>query len=92
MRKIILPLAIVATLLSPAIAFAAPTTTDVTIKSLDAKAMTITATDGVVYHVTPTAVYVPSTDKFAQLKAGGKLKLTWDKMGTVNEASKIQVE
>lgn len=85
MRKILLPIVIAASLLAPSLALAAAQTIDVTIKSLDAKAMTITANDGVVYHL-------PVAFKVADLKAGQKVKVTWDKMGTLNQASKVEIE
>jgi hypothetical protein len=85
MHKIMLPLVVVAALAAPSLALAAAQTTEITIKSLDAKAMTVTANDGVVYHL-PTAYTV------ADLKAGQKVKLTWDKMGTLNQASKVDIE
>lgn len=85
MHKLMLPLVVAAAIVAPSLALAAAQTTEVTIKSLDAKAMTITASDGVVYHL-PTAYTV------ADLKIGEKVKVTWDKMGTLNQASKVDLE
>jgi hypothetical protein len=91
MRKYILPLVIGASLFAPTLALAAAQTTEVTIKSLDAKALTITANDGVVYHVPSIAQFVPATAQFAQLKIGEKVKVTWDKAGMLNQASKLEI-
>lgn len=85
MRKILLPLVAAASLLAPSLALAAPQTTELTIKALDAKAMTITANDGVVYHL-------PVAFKVADLKTGQKVKVTWDKMGSLNQASTVEIE
>lgn len=85
MRKILLPLVTAMALIAPSLALAAAQTTDVTIKALDAKAMTITAGDGMVYHL-------PTAFKVADLKAGQKVKVTWDKVGSLNQASKVEIE
>jgi Cu/Ag efflux protein CusF len=92
MRKILLPVVAALSLLAPSLALAAPQTTETTIKALDATAMTITATDGTVYHLASSATFMPQARKFADLKVGSKVKLTWDKLGTLNEASQVQIE
>jgi hypothetical protein len=85
MRKFILPVVTAAALLAPSLAMAAVQTTEGTIKSIDAKAMTITLNNNQAYHL-------PASYRVADLKAGEKVKVTWDKMGQLNEASKVEVE
>jgi Cu/Ag efflux protein CusF len=85
MRKILLPLVITAALAAPSLALAAAQTTDGTIRAIDQKAMTVTLNDGEVFHLPPAY-------KVADLKAGAKVKVTWDKMGTLNQASTIVIE
>jgi Cu/Ag efflux protein CusF len=66
-------------------ATAAPSTTEGTIKALDAKAMTLTLNDGSVYDLAKSI-------KMASLKVGEKVKITWTKVGKVDEASAVVVE
>ena len=88
MRKFILPMILVASLGVSSMAMAAtatPSTTEGTIKALDSKAMTLTLNDGSVYGLAKTI-------KLAALKVGEKVKITWAKVGKVDEASAIVVE
>lgn len=88
MRKFVLPLILVASLGVSSMAMAAtvaPSTTEGTIKALDAKAMTLTLTDGSVYNLAKAI-------KIASLKVGEKVKITWTKVGTLDEASAVVVE
>jgi hypothetical protein len=84
MRKFIIPMAIAA-MLAPSLALAAVQTTEGTIRSIDAKAMTFVFSDGQTYHL-------PAGYNVASLKVGEKLKVTWDKMGALNEATLIVIE
>lgn len=83
MRTKILPLILVATMAASG-AFAGATTTDGTIKSIDAKAMSITLADGTVY-------MLPSGFKVDGLKVGEKVAVTWELKGKVNEASAVKM-
>lgn len=88
MRKFVLPLILVASLGVSSMAMAAtvaPSTTEGTIKALDAKAMTLTLADGSVYNLAKAI-------KIASLKVGEKVKITWTKVGTLDEASAVVVE
>ena len=85
MRKFILPLILIASLAAPSLAMAAASTAEGTIKSLDAKAWTLVLNDG-------TSYTLAKTIKVSDLKVGEKVKITWSKMGTVNEASAIVAE
>ena len=88
MRKFVLPMILVASLGVSSIAMAAtaaPSTTEGTIKALDAKAMTLTLADGSVYGLEKSI-------KLASLKVGEKVKITWTKVGKVDEASAVVVE
>lgn len=88
MRKFVLPLILVASLGVSSMALAATasaTTTEGTIMAFDAKAMTLTLNDGSVYGL-------PKTIKLASLKVGDKVKVTWSKVGKIDEASAVMVE
>ena len=85
MRKLVLPLILVASLGASSFAMAAVSTTEGVIKSLDAKAMTLTLNSGTVYHLAKAI-------DISKLKAGAKVKVTWDKVGTVDEASAVVIE
>ena len=86
MRKFVLPLIIVASLGASSLAMAAtPSTAEGVIKSIDAKAMTLTLDNGMVYHLAKTI-------QVAALKAGEKVKITWEKVGAANDASIVLVE
>jgi Cu/Ag efflux protein CusF len=85
MRKFVLPLILVASLGASSMAMAAASTAEGVIKSIDAKAMTLTLENGTVYQLAKTI-------KVATLKTGEKVKITWDKVGNANEASAVVVE
>ncbi len=85
MKTIALPLALVASLTLSSFALAAAATAEGVIKSIDAKADTITLADGAVYHLAKTI-------KIASFKVGEKVKVTWEKSGTAMEASAVVVE
>lgn len=69
-----------ATLGFGAVAMATPTDTTGTIKSIDAKAISVTLQDGTVY-------MLPKAFKLADFKVGEKVKLHWDTVGTAKEAT-----
>ena len=81
MRKVFVPIAAGLLTLSSA-AFAADATG--TVKSVDAKAGTVTLDDGVTY-------LLPVTVKADTVKAGSKVKVTYDKSGGKMVASQIVV-
>ena len=85
MRKLVLPLILVASLGASSFAMAAVSTAEGLIKSIDAKAMTLTLDGGKVYHLAKAI-------DISKLKAGAKVKITWDKVGTMDEASAVVVE
>jgi len=88
MRKFVLPMILVASLGVSSMAMAAtasPSITEGTIKALNEKAMTLTLSDGSVYSLAKTI-------KLASLKVGEKVKITWTKIGKVDEASAVVVE
>ena len=88
MRKLVLPLILVASLGASSMtmaATAAASTTVGTIKALDAGAMTLTLADGSVYNLAKAI-------KIASLKVGEKVKITWTKVGKLDEASAVVVE
>lgn len=61
-------------------ALAAPTDTVGTIKSIDTAAISVTLDNGTVY-------MLPKTFKLADFKVGEKVKVQWDMLGTVHEAT-----
>lgn len=81
MRSLILPAALVATVVASG-AFAATTTTG-EIKSIDAKALSVTLADGTVY-------MLPAGFKLDALKVGEKVSINWDMKGTAHEASAVK--
>lgn len=86
MRKFVLPLILLASLGASSMAMAASASTaEGTIKALDAKAMTLTLNNGSVYGL-------PKAIKLASLKIGDKVKVTWSKVGKLDEASAVVVE
>jgi Cu/Ag efflux protein CusF len=88
MRNVVLPIIVVASLGLSSMAMAAtaaPTVTEGTIKALDSKAMTLTLSDGSLYKLAASI-------KLASLKIGEKVKVTWTRMGTIDEASVVVVE
>jgi hypothetical protein len=84
MRKFVLPLILVASLGASSLAMAAASSAQGTIKAIDAKALTLTLDNGTVYKL-------PASFKVADLKTGEKVKVTWQKMGTANDASAVTV-
>jgi Cu/Ag efflux protein CusF len=81
MHKLIVPIAAGLLTISTA-AFAADATG--TVKSIDAKAGSVTLDDGVTY-------VLPATVKADTLKVGAKVKVTFDKTGGKMVASKVDV-
>lgn len=80
MRSILIPAAIVASIAASG-AFAATTTG--AIKSIDAKALSITLADGSVY-------MLPKGFKLDALKVGEKVSVNWDKQGKDNVATEVK--
>lgn len=89
MRKLALPLIIVAALgLSGAAQAAttpAPHVVEGVIKALSAKADTLTLKSGSVFHLAKGL-------KIASYKIGEKVKITWTKVGKVYEATAVVIE
>jgi Cu/Ag efflux protein CusF len=81
MRKNILLLATIAGLGLSGVAFAA-TTTAGTIKSIDAKALSVTLDNGSVY-------VLPAGFKADSLKVGEKVTIVWDMNGKAYEAETV---
>lgn len=84
MRNFVMPLIVVAAAGFASVAMAAaaaPTTTTGTIKSLDAKACTVTL-DATVYHFDPKC-------DFSKLTVGEKVAVTWTAKNNADWASKI---
>lgn len=79
MRSILIPAALLISVAATG-AFAADATG--AIKAVDAKAMTVTLEDGVVYKL-------PASVKADSLKVGEKVMVTFDKKGDVNEATAV---
>ena len=84
MRKLIVPFLIVASLGASSVAMAAatPTTTAGAIKSLDAKACTVTLDNKTMYQ------FAPKCD-FSKLHVGEKVAVTWELQSGKYMASKI---
>ena len=85
MRKFILPLILVASFGASSMAMAAVSTSVGVIKAIDAKTMTLTLNDGTVYGLAKTI-------KLSSLKAGEKVKITWDLLNGKHEATAVLVE
>lgn len=82
MRSYLFPLALG---LSVAAAGAmAATTTNGVIKSMDAKAHTMTLADGSVY-------VLPTTIKASTMKVGEKVAIIWNAKGAAKDATKVTV-
>lgn len=79
MRSKILPLVLIAGVAFGGAAFAAATDTAGTIKSIDAKAMTVTLADGTTYHL-------PAGFKLGAFKVGEKVSVTWEAKGALKDA------
>tara|TARA_R110001606_G_scaffold295750_1_gene443585 strand:+ start:274 stop:540 length:267 start_codon:yes stop_codon:yes gene_type:complete len=85
MRKMLVPAILAASLGLAGAAFAAAATTTVgTIKAMDAKAHTLSLDNGMTYSL-PTNLKVPD------LKVGQKVSVTWDKVGTKDQASAVTI-
>ena len=82
MRKYALPLFVVLSLGASSVAMAADTTATGAIKSLDAKACTVTLADAKVYQ------FAAKCD-FTKLTVGEKVTITYTTKGTTEEASMI---
>jgi hypothetical protein len=85
MRSKILPLVLIASMSFGAAAFAAATETKGAIKAIDEKAMTVTLEDGTTFHL-------PAGFKFADLKVGEKIVVTWEAKGDLKEATGVKAE
>lgn len=85
MRKIALPLLVAVAMgaSSAAMAVTNETTTGI-IKSLDAKACTVTLADKNVFHL-----HFKKTCDLSKLKVGENVKVTWHAVGTVDWATRI---
>lgn len=84
MRKFIVPVAIAATLATLSLASAATQHVTGTIKSYDAKAMTLTLADGSRYEM-------PKAFKGPSLKTGEKVAITWDLKGKMRNATAVDL-
>ncbi|MGB3388954.1 MAG: DUF1344 domain-containing protein [Pseudaminobacter sp.] len=73
MRTLLIPAAVAALFATSALALAAQHTTG-TVKTFDAKAMSLKLADGSVY-------MLPKTVKDPGLKAGEKVEISWDNSG-----------
>jgi hypothetical protein len=84
MRMHLVPAAVAATLAFATLALAAPQHANGTIKNFDAKAMTLTLTDGTVYTL-------PKTFKNPGLKAGEKVTIAWDMQGKSRTVETVKI-
>lgn len=84
MRMYLIPAAVAASLSFASLALAAPQHVTGTVKSYDAKAMTLTLADGSVYSL-------PRTFKNPGLKAGEKVAIAWDMTGKSRTAESVQI-
>ncbi len=82
MRKLLIPLMLVASVGASTMALAAATTVHGTIQSMDNKACTVTLADKTVYN------FGPKCD-FSKLKSGEKVGITYSANGKVNQATAI---
>jgi len=82
MRSYLLPLAL--SLSFAAAGAMAATTTNGVIKSMDAKAHTVTLADGSVY-------VLPKTIKAGSMKVGEKVAIIWNQKGNAKDATKVTV-
>ena len=80
MHSNILPFVLIAGLSFGGATFAAATDTAGTIKSIDAKALTVTLADGATYKL-------PAGFKLDTFKVGGKVSVSWEAKGALKEAS-----
>lgn len=84
MRKLLVPAAAAAILATSAVAFAAVQHTDGTIKTFDAKAMSLTLADG-------SSFVLPKKFKDPGLKAGEKVSISWDMSGKNKVAEAVKI-
>lgn len=86
MRKLALPLVIVAAIAASSGAYAAtPASVEGVIKTINVKADTITLKSGSVFKLHKGL-------KIAAFKVGEKVKITWHKAGKVYEATAVMAE
>ena len=82
MRKLVLAATVIASLVGSSVAMAAAADVTGAIKSMDAKACTVTLDNNTVYH------FAPKCD-FSKLTAGEKVTITSQMKGTEADATKI---
>jgi hypothetical protein len=83
MRNFLIPSVLVTVLGLSGGAFANPTTTVGAIKSIDAKALSITLDNGIIY-------MLPAGFKADALKVGEKVSVLWDMKGVAHEATEVK--
>lgn len=81
----VLSAAVIASMALGGAAFAAAATTSGTIKKIDTKAMTVTLSNGITYHL-------PAGFKLAGFKAGEKVAVTSELKGALHEATGMKAE
>lgn len=84
MRMHLVPVAAAATIAFATLAFAAPQHANGTIKSYDAKAMSLTLTDGTTYSLNKSF-------KDPGLKAGEKVSIAWAMQGKAKTAETVKI-
>jgi len=85
MRAFIIPAAIAASIaLAPAAFAAAAQSSTGAIKAYDAKAHTITLTDGTTY-------MLPAKYKAAGLKPGERVQISWQLKGNMHDATSVKI-
>lgn len=84
MRALLVPAATAALFATASIAFAAAQSSTGTVKDFDMKAHSLTLQDGVAY-------MLPSNFKDPGIKAGEKVKITWEMKGGKHEASQVTI-
>lgn len=82
MRSTMIPALLAASLTLGTAALAAPMATEGTIKAIDAKANSVTLSDGVTY-------LLPKGFKLQGFKVGEKVRLSWQMQGSVHEAESM---
>lgn len=84
MRTLLVSAALAATLATSSLAFAAMQNVNGTIKTFDTKAMTLTLADGSTYAL-------PAKFKNPGLKAGEKVTISWDQVGSKKVAEAVKI-
>ncbi len=84
MRKLLVPAAAAALLATSALTFAATQHTTGTVKTYDAKGMSLTLADGSVYMLSKTF-------KDPGLKAGEKVSINWEMKGSTKTADQVKI-